>query len=787
MASLGFGIERVGLLSLRNPKTSIIVILLVSLVAALGLLKLKPAGSLGELFRSSSTEFANYQKLNKLFPTTEYDVMVLIKGKDLMRPQTLDDIRNIQLELEFADGVENVVSMFTMRGTPDKTGYAPPLFAADIPTGIEFDKLKKQIGEHPHIKDKFLSKADKDGEQVALMVVSLKEGSTATGVLSKVIDGLHETIKENAEPAKLHYLMTGSPVMQLEVRKSIKHDRITFNVIGFTFGVFISLYFFRRPTLVFISSICPAFAVLWIMGLLGHVGQPINTFINVLPPLIMVITLSDAMHMVFSILKGMRAGKSKYDAVKESILSVGPACVLTSLTTTIALLSMALTDSADIKAFALAAAGGTLMAFFAVITLVPTLSMLLIKDEKSFLEEKDTGFNPLLWLEQLCVKLTSFVIPRWRQLAVIGISVGIIFTILHTQLDARYRLSDQVPDADDTLLAMDLIDAKLSGAQKINILVTWPDGMSYHSPKVMEAIGETHRLLEHQSKINNVSSLETMRLYLKKELGQENPTAFKEYVDKLPDHLSARYLNLDERTALVSGQIKNLEAAQVAPILHKIEPALDVLRQEFPGLEFTTAGLAVVSALQSTNMINTLNQGLMLAIIIVIILLGVAFRSLDAALLSIVPNLFPIVSVGAILYLFGEGLQFASVMGLTVAFGLAVDDTIHFLNRYELEQRKAGTVESHVRNTLSHIGPVLILTTLVLLCGLSVTSLSDLPVTRLFGQLSMATLASALVADLLILPAIILAARKIKPFGHDFSLVSKTGQKMQKARVKKRK
>ncbi|MCP4934327.1 MAG: MMPL family transporter [bacterium] len=778
MASLGFGIERVGLPSLRNPKTSMIVILLVSLVAALGLLKLKPAGSLGELFRSDSTEFANYQKLNKLFPTTEYDVMVLIKGKDLMRPQTLDDIRNIQLELEFADGVENIVSMFTMRGTPDKTGYAPPLFAADMPTGKEFNKLKRRIDEHPHITDKFLSKADSDGEQVALMVLSLKEGSTATGVLSKVIGGLHETIKENVEPARLHYLMTGSPVMQMEVRKSIKHDRITFNVIGFTFGVFISLYFFRRPTLVFISSICPAFAVLWIMGILGHVGQPINTFINVLPPLIMVITLSDAMHMVFSILKRMRAGKSKYDAIKESILSVGPACVLTSLTTTIALLSMALTDSADIKAFALAAAGGTLMAFFAVITLVPTLSMLLIKDEKSFLEEKDTGFNPLLWLEQHCFKLSDFVMLRWRQLAIIGISVGTIFTVLHTQLDARYRLSDQVPDADDTLLAMDLIDARLSGAQKINILVKWPDGMNYHSPKVMAAIGETHRLLENQKKINNVSSLETMRLYLKKELEQENTVAFKTYVDKLPDHLSARYINHDERTALVSGQIKNLEAAQVVPVLHKIEPLLDTLRQKFPQLEFTTAGLAVVSALQSINMINTLFQGLMLAIVIVIILLGVAFRSLDAALLSIVPNLFPIVNVGAVLYLFGEGVQFASVMGLTVAFGLAVDDTIHFLNRYELEQRITGTVESHVRNTIAHIGPVLILTTLVLLCGLSVTSLSDLPVTRLFGQLSMATLASALVADLLILPAIILAARKIKPFGHEFKLVSKTSQKL---------
>ncbi len=619
------------------------------------------------------------------------------------------------------------------------------------------------------------------------MVISLKEGSTVTGVLGGVIDNLHKVIEEQSKPGGLHYLMTGAPVMQLEIRRSIKHDRVTFNVVGFAFGVLISLFFFRRPVLVFISSICPAFAVLWIMGILGHVGQPINTFINVLPPLIMVITLSDSMHMVFSILKGLRAGQSSYEATRHAILTVGPACVLTSLTTTVALLSMALTDSADIRAFGLAAAGGTLMAFVAVITLVPTLTLLLIRDGKSFREEDKDSFNPILWLEQLCLRLSGFVLPRWRQLAIVGISVGTLFTVLYTQLDVRYRLSDQVPDTDTSMRAMDLIDARLSGAQKINILVKWPDDLQFSSRKVLAAIGETHRYLESREMIKNVSSLETIRLYLKKDLDVENLKTFREYVEKLPDNLRLRYLNQQAHTALVSGQIANLEAAQVAPILHEIEPILENLRQEYPGIEFTTAGLAVVSALQSTNMINQLNQGLMIAIFVVIILLGVAFRSLDAALLSIVPNLFPIVTVGAFLYLSGEGLQFASVMGLTVAFGLAVDDTIHFLNRYELEQRNAGNAHSYVRETIAHIGPVLILTTLVLLCGLSVTSLSDLPVTRLFGQLSMATLTAALAADLLILPAIILAARKLKPFGHDFALVETGDDHKEKVLVKERK
>ncbi|MCF6199071.1 MAG: MMPL family transporter [Hyphomicrobiaceae bacterium] len=770
MPSLGFGLERAGLPSLKNPKMSLLLIALVSLVAGLGLLRLQPAGSLSELFRSNSVEFANYQKLAKLFPTTEYDVMMLVQGKDLLSSKKLDDVRNIHLEMAFAEGVDSTISMFTLRGTPNKTGYAPPLFPADMPKGKAFEKLMKTVREHPQIKDKFLSKADKDGNQLALMVISLKAGSTQTGVLAKVIDSIHEIAEVETKTAGVTYMLTGAPVMQLEVRKAIKHDRITFNVIGFTFGVLISLFFFRRPTLVFISSICPAFAVLWIMGILGWIGQPINTFINVLPPLIMVITLSDSMHMVFSLLKGLRAGKSKYEAVKTAIMQVGPACVLTSLTTTVALLSMALTDSADIRAFALASAGGTLMAFFAVITLVPTLAMLLIGDEKAFLEQDKKGFNPLLWLEQLCLKLAAWVLPKWRGLAIVGLLIGVLFTGLHTQLEPRYRLSDQIPDTDVSMTAMDLIDAKLSGAQTINILVEWPKDQSFSSPKVIEAIGETHRLLLSQDKVHHTTSLETIRLYLKDAHERDSLKFFGDYVNKLPDGLKQRYVNVKAHAALVSGQIENLEAAKIAPVLHGLEPALVRLRAEYPGMRFTPAGLAVVSALQSTNMINQLNLGLMGAIVIVILLLGVAFRSLDAALLSIVPNLFPIVTVGAFLYLSGEGLQFAAVMGLTVAFGLAVDDTIHFLNRYELEQRKAGDVHDQVRETIAQIGPVLMLTTLVLLCGLSVTSLSDLPVTRLFGQLSMATLAAALVADMLILPAIIIAARKLKPFGHDFAL-----------------
>ena len=145
----------------------------------------------------------------------------------------------------------------------------------------------------------------------------------------------------------------------------------------------------------------------------------------------------------------------------------------------------------------------------------------------------------------------------------------------------------------------------------------------------------------------------------------------------------------------------------------------------------------------------------------VIGIMALAFRSLWVLFISILPNLFPIVAAGFLIYLADIGLGYASVIALTVAFGLSVDDCIHFLARYRLAQSETSGVRTALNDTLTHIGPVLILTTGVLIAGLAVTGLSNLPAMRLFGILIVVTLLGALLADLIILPAMIAISDRI--------------------------
>jgi uncharacterized protein len=175
------------------------------------------------------------------------------------------------------------------------------------------------------------------------------------------------------------------------------------------------------------------------------------------------------------------------------------------------------------------------------------------------------------------------------------------------------------------------------------------------------------------------------------------------------------------------------------------------VRAKHPSYKIAVTGLSAIAARNSALMINKLSRGLTLEFMFVAAFIGLAFRSFVVMLASILPGIFPIVLSGMVLWALGEGLQFASVVALTVSFGLGLSATIHFLNRLRHEERPDEDPAIAVERATVLVGPPLILTSVVLACGLIVTVFSDLPSLRLFGWLSAFAMLAALAADLLIL------------------------------------
>src|SRR5262249_25065480 len=168
--SLAFGLERVGFLGLGWPRLTILLIILASVLAGFGLTRLKVDDSLSELFRTNTEEFRRYEEIDRRFPSSEYDVLAVVEGKDLLKRPQLEAFRRAIIDLQLADGVDGVVSMLSARGKPDAGGYAAPIVPDDLPDDpVAYANIINALRSNDIVAGKFLSP---DGE-LALAVVAL--------------------------------------------------------------------------------------------------------------------------------------------------------------------------------------------------------------------------------------------------------------------------------------------------------------------------------------------------------------------------------------------------------------------------------------------------------------------------------------------------------------------------------------------------------------------------------------------------------------------------------------
>src|SRR6202022_3409105 len=159
------------------------------------------------------------------------------------------------------------------------------------------------------------------------------------------------------------------------------------------------------------------------------------------------------------------------------------------------------------------------------------------------------------------------------------------------------------------------------------------------------------------------------------------------------EHLVRRFISADQDAVVGSGRVPDLDSSQILPVVEKLDHALDTVRQKHPGYEVAVTGASPIAPRNSANMIEKLNRGLTIEFALVAVFIGLAFRSWVVMFACILPGIFRGGLSAPVLWLLGEGLQFASVVALTVSFGLGLSATIHFLNRLRLESRPGVTPE----------------------------------------------------------------------------------------------
>jgi uncharacterized protein len=745
--SIAFGLERLGLIPMKAPIVSCIILLVLIIAAVFGIKRIKIDDSLSQLFRSNTKEFHQYEEVTKKFPAEEFDVLVVVEGKDLLTRDNLEKLRDFVTDLQLVDGTRGLVSLFSARQAPAPGKLPAALFPSELPEGADYNKFIETVKSNEIIRGKLLSE---DGT-LALIVLSLEPKVVASNDLSKVVGNIRSLMKQDLGSTGLKFELSGVPVMQLEIRNAVERDGLTYNILGILAGCIIAIIFFRKVSFMVVAAFPPMIAILLALGALGWANFNLNMFLNVMTPLIMVISFSDSMQLTFAARDRLIAGQDKVTAFKNAVLVVGPACVLTHGTAGISFIALQFSNSDLIRKFGEAGLASTIIALVAVLSLVPVFGILLVRNEKVFAAKFKSADAGVQALRNFCYWIAVRMVGRPGLFSLIAVLVVGGLGGVYAHLQPRYRLADQVPDKQQAVAASNRLDAKLTGANPINVLITFPKDETLYSPQTLQTIADVHAIVEKAAGVGNVWSLETLRRWLAEKAGSDDISTLKEYVNLIPEHLVRRFIDEKQDAVVVAGRVPDLDSSQLLPVVDKLDNELDAVREKHPGYEVAVTGLAAIAARNSASMIEKLNRGLTIEFALVAMFIGLAFRSWVVMFACILPGIFPVVLSGTVLYLLGEGLQFASVVALTVSFGLGLSATIHFLNRLRLESKPGVTSAVAIERATILIGPALILTTVVLACGLVVTVFSDLPSLRLFGWLSAFSMVSALVADLFIL------------------------------------
>src|SRR6201985_3297997 len=224
--SIAFGLERIGLIAIKAPVVSCIILAVLLVAAVFGVQRIKIDDSLSQLFRSNSKDYKQYEAEVKRFPATEFDVLVVVEGKTLLARDNLEKLRDLVTDLQLVDGTRGLISLFSARQAPAPGKLPAALFPNELPQGADYDKFIETVKANEIIRGKLLSE---DGT-LALIVLSLEPEVVASNKLTKTIADIRKLMKEDLGDTGLSVQLSGVPVMQLEIRNAVERDGTTYNI-----------------------------------------------------------------------------------------------------------------------------------------------------------------------------------------------------------------------------------------------------------------------------------------------------------------------------------------------------------------------------------------------------------------------------------------------------------------------------------------------------------------------------------------------------------------------------
>ncbi|TAJ15272.1 RND family transporter [Marinilabiliaceae bacterium JC017] len=755
---------------LRNRILILIVLFLTTLFMAFQAKNIEMSYQYAPLLPEDDPTYQEYEQFVELFGN-EGNLLVLgVTNDQFFDLDNFKEWQSLSNELQKLNGVVSVFSAsqayFLDKNVKDKKFEISSIFPKEVKYQSVLDSAKSVFYSLPFYKGLLYNKET----DTYLMAVTLDNDILQSPQRVKLI----EEIKKVGEAyslktgRKVHY--SGLPYIRVVTAEMVKGELNMFIFLALGITAIIIFLFFRSFKVVMFSMLVVAVAVVWALGIQSLFGFKITILTGMIPPLIIVIGIPNSVFLLNKYHQEFKNHSNKIKSLQRVIRKIGNATFLTNLTTASGFATFIFTSSKILVEFGIIAAINIMVVFLLSILLIPIIFSFLDGPKERHIKHLENKLISRIvdQLIRISLNYRSWVYVFTGILLFLGV-IGI------SRIKTTGFMLDDIPHDDPLFVDLKYFEGNFNGLMPLEIMIDTkkPNGVFHTSTlKKMDKLqDELSGITEVSNPLSIVEVVKFARqaFYNGKERyygipGNQERNFIMSYVgkgDKGQGEIVKTFVDsLRQRTRL-SFRMADIGTTRMVGLDKQIRNKIESI---FPAKKYSTAltGSSVVFFKGTEYLIKNLFTSLFLAILLIASFMAWMFSSKRMVMVSLIPNLIPLIMTAALMGYFGIPIKPSTILVFSIAFGISVDDTIHYLAKYRQELSETNwSIRAAVVLALKETGVSMIYTSIILFFGFGIFGVSEFGGTVALGILVAVTLLIALFSNLILLPSLLLTLEKV--------------------------
>ena len=706
-----------------------------------------------------------FQDFKSLFGEDGNILVIGVKDSSLYTPENFRKFKYLSDEIGRIRGVQDVLSIpnsyLLEKDTEQKKFNLEPIFKQIPDSQSELDSLLKVANSQSFYSGQIIN--SENGATLILATLNTEYLNSKKRLdLTEDVKHVGHAFEENTG-LELHY--GGLPFFRSEMATKVKRELQMFLLFSVIITAIIMWFFFRSWDAVLFPMIVIAVMVIWVVGTLSLFGYKITLLSALIPPIIVVIGIPNSIYLLNKYHHEFDYHGNKIRALSVMVRKIGLITLITNFTTSIGFLVLNFTQITVLKEFGLVAGINILATFFVSIIFIPAIFSYLPPPSKRQLKHLDfVVINKVL-------NYIDRVVHR-KRIAVFVVT-GIVVTLAVIgifRVESVSYIVDDLPKKSKIMQDLRFFERNFSGIMPLDILVDTGKKRGVLSPSNLRKVNELEEYLASQPELSQPVSLVTLVKAARQAFYNNNPSYYAlpnrdrnfilSYLRNQQD--SVKYLKsfVDStgQVMRISIKIADIGSNQMRELIQeRIEPAIDSVFAD-TNTEVRTTGTSYIFVKGNQFLIENLRLSLLIAFLLISLIMAILFRNFKMILISLIPNVIPIIITAGLMGYFGIVLKPSTALIFSIAFGISVDDSIHFLAKYRQELfANKFFVPLAVSRSIRETGSSMIYTSVVLFAGFIIFAASRFGGTQSLGILTSLTLLIAMFTNLIVLPSLLLA------------------------------